>query len=487
MKPTPVEQPASMMAAAHLDRINQEMYKRNLALAETNKTLLLLRTIDEVVLSAVIDTKAVMTKVASTLAQDSGFPFAAIYLRDNRRHVLRPQAVEIRIGEPAVQQRMQAFLSTQAISMRHDTNPVARSVQQLVIVTTSRLFEVVQPHLPIEEAEEAQEHLSLKCFFVCPLQARNEVVGALVLGSPQLPDQLGFYQKSLLERLTVAVGIAIDNTVLYAKSQESAAHLRAANRNLKELDSAKDEFISMASHQLRTPLTSIKGYISMLLEGDAGKLTATQQEFLEYAYGGSQRMVGLIADLLNVSRMSAGKFVIEKTTVDLDAVVRDEVQQLMQHATARKLTLEYHSPTKSLPPFPLDESKTRQVIMNFIDNALYYTKKGSVKVSLGRRGDAAELRVTDTGIGVPKEAREHLFTKFYRAGNAQTVRPDGTGLGLFMAKRVVEDQGGTMIFESVEGKGSTFGFLMPLKQETDATPEQPTRQSTPSRPAALKR
>jgi len=476
-----------MMAAAHLDRINQEMYKRNLALAETNKTLLLLRAIDEIVLSAVMDIEVAMTKVASTLAEDSGFPFAAIYLRDNRRHVLNPKAVEIRIGDPLVQQQMQEYLRRQPIGMRHATNPVARSVEQLMIVTTARLFEVVQPHLPIEEAEEAQERLSLNCFFICPLLARNEVVGALVMGSPQAPDQLGFYQKSLLERLTVAVGIAIDNTVLYTKSQESAAHLRAANRNLKELDLAKDEFISMASHQLRTPLTSIKGYISMLLEGEAGKTTATQQEFLEYAYGESQRMVGLIADLLNVSRMSAGKFLIEKAPTDLDAIVRDEVQQLLQHASARNLKLEYHPPVKPLPQLALDESKTRQVIMNFIDNALYYTKQGSVTVSLERRGQAAEVRVTDTGIGVPKEARDHLFTKFFRAGNAQVMRPDGTGLGLFMAKRVVEDQGGTIIFESVEGKGSTFGFVMPLKQETDARLEQSRRKSQHQQPAAIKR
>ncbi len=485
MKPNPAPSPPIASSEAPVDRITQEMYKRNLQLAETNKTLLLLRTIDEVVLSTVTDTKAVMEKVATILARDSGFPFAAIYLRDDRRHILQPQAVEIRIGDAKTQQEMQRFLGSQSISMRHATNPVARSVQELVIVSSAQLFEVVQPHLPIEDAEAAQELLSLKCFYVCPLQARNEVIGALVLGSPQEQDQLGFYQKSLLERLTVAVGIAIDNTVLYARSQVAAAHLRTANRHLKELDTAKDEFISMASHQLRTPLTSIKGYISMLLEGDAGKLTPTQQEFLEYAYGGSQRMVGLIADLLNVSRMSAGKFLIEKKPVDLDTLVQEEVQQLQQHAAVRHLKLTYQGPAKPLPPLSLDEGKTRQVIMNFVDNALYYTKKGGVQVSLERHGDTVEVRVKDSGIGVPKEAREHLFTKFYRAGNAQSVRPDGTGLGLFLAKRVVEDQGGTIIFESVEGKGSTFGFSMSLKQEPHGTHQQsPRKRARRSRTAA---
>jgi signal transduction histidine kinase len=111
---------------------------------------------------------------------------------------------------------------------------------------------------------------------------------------------------------------------------------------------------------------------------------------------------------------------------------------------------------------PLDDNKTRQVIMNFVDNAIYYTKEGSITVAVTKVDNAVRVTVKDTGIGVPLDSRRKLFSKFYRAGNAQTVRPDGTGLGLYLAKRVIEDQGGTIIFESVEGKGSTFGFDLPI-------------------------
>jgi signal transduction histidine kinase len=124
--------------------------------------------------------------------------------------------------------------------------------------------------------------------------------------------------------------------------------------------------------------------------------------------------------------------------------------------------LVYHAPKRALPLIPLDDNKTRQVIMNFIDNAIYYTKEGSITVAVTKVDTAMRLTVRDTGIGVPLDARRKLFSKFYRADNAQTVRPDGTGLGLYLAKRVIEDQGGTIIFESVEGKGSTFGFELPL-------------------------
>ena len=144
-------------------------------------------------------------------------------------------------------------------------------------------------------------------------------------------------------------------------------------------------------------------------------------------------------------------------------MVSGEVRQLMSHAEAKQLKLIWEPPKEKIPHVQLDDNKTRQVIMNFIDNAIYYTTKGSVTVTLAEKDAQLELRVTDTGIGVPKAAQDKLFGKFFRAGNAQQLRPDGTGLGLYLAKRVVEDQGGTTIFESTEGKGSTFGFRLPMK------------------------
>lgn len=454
---------------ANIARVTEEMYRRNLELAETNKTLLLLRKIDEIVLSSVTDTDMVMQQMARTLAEESGFPYAAIYLRNQRKGTLEPKSVVVRIGDRQAQSVCREQVMQHDLSMRYTHNPAVRSVKNLVIVPSSELFETLQPYVPIDEAESLQEKLALKSFFACPLLARNDVLGTLIVGTPETNEQLSYYEKSLLERLTVSVGVALDNTLLYAETQESSKRLRTANRHLKELDKAKDEFISLASHQLRTPLTSIKGYISMLLEGDAGPVTKEQQEFLSYAFSGSQRMVNLISDLLNISRMSAGKFMIDQTEVDLQKMVAEETQQLQQHASVKGLKLVFVAPKKPVPAIKLDENKTRQVVMNFIDNAIYYTKSGSVTVTLRQEKQELILEVTDTGIGVPPDAQKKLFTKFFRADNAQTVRPDGTGLGLFLAKRVIEDQGGTIIFRSVPGGGSTFGFSMPLTKESHDT------------------
>ena len=249
------------------------------------------------------------------------------------------------------------------------------------------------------------------------------------------------------------------------KKIEDATHkLRHSNEKLKALDEAKDEFISMASHQLRTPLTSIKGYVSMVLDGDAGQITPKQEELLKSAFTSSQRMVYLISDLLNVSRLKTGKFVIEAKEVFLPDVVEGEVMQLQETAKNRKLQLIYKKP-KKFPSVMLDETKIRQVIMNFADNAIYYTPAGGkIKVVLEYDKHSVSYKVIDNGIGVPKEEQHKLFSKFYRAGNARKARPDGTGLGLFMAKKVVIAQGGAILFETHPGKGSTFGFTFPLSK-----------------------
>jgi signal transduction histidine kinase len=158
-------------------------------------------------------------------------------------------------------------------------------------------------------------------------------------------------------------------------------------------------------------------------------------------------------------------------------VVEGEIGQLKETAAGRGLELTYDKPD-NFPTLFLDETKLRQVIMNFTDNAIYYTPKGGhINVKLEDKDESIELTVTDDGMGVPKSEQPHLFTKFYRAGNAQKARPDGTGLGLFMAKKVIVAQGGSLIFRSEEGKGSTFGFSFP-KAKLQTPPAPATEKNT---------
>ncbi len=347
-------------------------------------------------------------------------------------------------------------------------------LQKLIAVSPSLPFVVIA----IDYLDE--EYADLKTLF-----NKNEVamvvrlvnassngdpdVGYIILGQKKSGNIYNKQDIAIMEILANELLLAIQNALqfeeieqfnitLQQRVDDATRKLRQTNEKLKQLDENKDEFISMASHQLRTPLTAVKGYLSMVLEGDSGKITNSQQKLLDQAFVSSQRMVYLIADLLNVSRLKTGKFIIEAVPTNLAEIVQGEMEQLTETATARNLELTYDMPD-DFPMLMLDEIKTRQVVMNFIDNAIYYTLSGGhIRVVVEDKGKTVEFRVEDDGLGVPKSEQHHLFTKFYRAGNAKKARPDGTGLGLFMAKKVVVAQGGAIIFHSVEGKGSTFGF-----------------------------
>lgn len=316
--------------------------------------------------------------------------------------------------------------------------------------------------------------LSHRIELVMPLTQGGETIGLLCLGEHL---NAAYTQRDLRvletvsDELTIAIqnALAVDevkdlNANLEQRIESATRELRASNAQLQKLDEAKDEFISMASHQLRTPLTSIKGYISILMDGDVGKVSKEQHHLLEEAFMSSERMVRLIGDFLNVSRLQTGKFIIDKHPVDLAKVVAQEVEALEPNATARELTFVYKQP-KNIPEMNLDENKIQQVIMNFCDNAIYYSKEGSkIKVGLAIVDNYVEFTVKDNGIGVPIAEQEQLFGKFFRATNARKQRPDGTGVGLFLAKKVIDAHNGKIIFESKEGRGSTFGFKLPIKK-----------------------
>lgn len=459
----------SVDEAAH---VAQELYKQNLELAERNKTLALLRKIDEIVLGSVTDVSAVSVMIADTVVSETSYiTFTALLMIEGKQPKLVPHAASYTSSGATKHLKDQEKIFTK-LPIHGESSVVGDAVKTRKPVSTANLGSILAASFPPDTAKQIQAAMGIKTFYIYPLVAREKVIGVMILGIRVLDNELSTYQKNLLDRLSVVVAIAFDNSMLYTKTQVATARLRVANRHLKDLDKAKDEFISMASHQLRTPLTTIKGYLSMMLEGDAGAISPMQKQFTGYAFESADRMVNLIADLLNVSRLSAGRFMIETRPSDLAKIVEDEVRQLQSHAAAKNLKLVYHPPKKALPSILLDDNKTRQVIMNFIDNAIYYTKEGSITVNVAKVTDGIKVTVEDTGIGVPLKSRRKLFSKFYRAENAQTVRPDGTGLGLYLAKRVIEDQGGTIIFESVEGKGSTFGFELPL-----STPPAPVGKS----------
>ena len=237
---------------------------------------------------------------------------------------------------------------------------------------------------------------------------------------------------------------------------------KAAEEKLREADRMKTEFVSLVSHELRTPLTSIKGYVDLLMGGDVGDLAPDQQEFLKIVQNNADRLAALINDLLDISRIEAGKVDLVREAMSAKALIGSVVLTLRPQIEAKGQMLVLDLPD-GLPTVFADPQRITQVVTNLLSNAHKYTAKGG-RIEIKASADDVALHVTvrDSGIGLTAEEQTNLFTKFFRANNRVTQEVGGTGLGLSITKSLVELHGGRITVESAPGQGSTFGFALPL-------------------------
>jgi len=230
----------------------------------------------------------------------------------------------------------------------------------------------------------------------------------------------------------------------------------------KDIDKAKTEFVSLASHQLRTPLTTISWYTEMILKGDVGNVMPDQKKYLEEVYKGNQRMIDLVNALLDVSRIELGTLKIEPEQTDIVALARGVLDELKLKIEQKKLNF-MENFSKDVPTFLADPKLLRMVFQNLLTNALEYTPEGGkIEFSISLNDKGICIQITDTGYGIPKSQQSQIFTKLFRADNVRDKDTDGTGLGLYIVKSIVENSGGKIWFESEENKGTSFYVTLPL-------------------------
>ncbi|MEK7461966.1 MAG: HAMP domain-containing sensor histidine kinase, partial [Patescibacteria group bacterium] len=225
----------------------------------------------------------------------------------------------------------------------------------------------------------------------------------------------------------------------------------------KGIDKAKTEFVSLASHQLRTPLSTVNWYSEMLLTGDVGEISAEQKMYLEEIYKGNQRMVDLVNTLLDVSRIELGTFDGESKPTNIVGLVESVVDEQKLQVAEKKLKISCIFAV-NIPLIQVDPKLLRMVIQNLLSNSIKYTpERGRIEVALLLDDKKNVIfKITDTGYGIPKNQYDKIFTKLFRADNVIGKDTEGTGLGLYIAKSIVEQSGGKLWFESEENKGSTF-------------------------------
>jgi PAS domain S-box-containing protein len=256
-----------------------------------------------------------------------------------------------------------------------------------------------------------------------------------------------------------------------AVAEAAQRDLAAQNERLRELDRLKDEFIALVSHELRTPLTSIRGYTELLLDGEAGDLTADQRQFLGVVDRNSHRLLHLVGDLLFLAQVEAGKLVLDVGAVDLGAVASESVEAARPQAEAKGITL-----TLATGPAPLiagDRARIAQLLDNLVSNAIKFTpEQGRVDVRVLTLNQQAVLEVRDTGMGIPRGEQEFLFERFFRTSTATEQAIQGTGLGLAISKAIVEAHSGRIAVASDQGAGTTFRVALPVRREVEM--QEPT-------------
>lgn len=274
-----------------------------------------------------------------------------------------------------------------------------------------------------------------------------------------------------IERLAMQLGAAdylvkgtfnhelLSRTLRYGLQRKLIEEQRVSQ--LIAVNRAKDEFISVASHQLRTPATGVKQYVGMVLEGYAGDITDSQRDMLSKAYESNERQLQIVSNLLRVAQVDAGKVRLRKSDIDMVQLVEDIITEQQDKFNQRNQSVVFKKPTKPIKAH-IDKSHFRMVLENIIDNASKYSEEGmKVDVSIDRKIDCTEIKISDHGVGIKRSDQDRLFEKFFRIDNPLSTLVGGTGLGLYWAKKIVDLHDGSIDVVSEEGEGTTFVISIP--------------------------
>ena len=232
----------------------------------------------------------------------------------------------------------------------------------------------------------------------------------------------------------------------------------------KELERAKDEFISLVSHQLRTPLTSIRLFTEMIADGQVGKLTDGQQDYINKVHDSTNRMIHLVGDMLNISHIELGRLKVEPVLTDMNELLGWHIEEVKPFAETKGLEIKF-TPKQNMPPVSVDPILFSQIVHNLLTNAIRYSDPGAgeIKVVFRKTKTCYELSVSDNGIGIPDSVQPRMFNSFFRADNAIKIQGEGSGLGLYLIKLIMDSTGGKVWYKSILNKGSTFYVSIPLE------------------------
>ena len=337
-------------------------------------------------------------------------------------------------------------------------------------ISFGQMSDFFSPPVAKRIIDNIQTSLGVKTVVGVPIFSEDKIIGLIQFLLPIEKEQVSSLDIEMMTALTNQVGIVSRNLELYENLQQVNVDLHEANLHLKALDKAKSEFLSIASHQLRTPVAALKGYLSMMIEGDFGPLPESIKKLISDLFDSAARLARTINVFLNVSRIEAGRLKLERKPMQISDLIDGVVTELASSAKNKGLELVYQAAKEPLPLVYDDPDKLREVILNLVDNAIKYTPTGSIKIHVEVKGDNLEFSSQDTGVGIDPVEAQSLFRKFVRGDGAAQINTGGSGLGLFIAQKIIHEHEGKIWVESLgKGKGSTFKFSVPLANKEQLT------------------
>lgn len=355
------------------------------------------------------------------------------------------------------------------IPLTAEDNLLIQVMKEKKVSVTSYWPDIFKPILTPEQALANQKAAGVKVSMIYPVITRDRAIGALIFSLVKDVKDVTDEEKDLLAGFTDLVGLAVQNSSLYTSLAVTTKELQQANQRLREVDQLKDDFVSIASHELRTPMTAIRSYAWMALHRSGMPLSKTLEKYIARILISTERLVNLVNDMLNISRIESGKIEINPEPVDLLSLVKDIIDEVYFSKSEEK-KIEFTVLEKPVPKVFADPEKLRQVFLNLVGNSLKFTPAGGkITFDFFTDGKVVETSVSDTGVGISKEDISELFNKFSRLDNSYTAAATsgGTGLGLYISKNLVELMHGKIrVFSEGTGKGTTFTVSLPV-----ATPD----------------
>ena len=242
----------------------------------------------------------------------------------------------------------------------------------------------------------------------------------------------------------------------------------------KLIEKMKSEFVALTAHQLRTPLSGMKWAMKMILDEELGPINKEQKEFIQDSYESNERMISLIGHLLDVTKIEEGKFLYNLELTNMEKIIRSAINSYEKDAKDKKIKIEFNSPVQKIPNIIADAEKIKVAIENLIDNSIRYSPpQTKVIISLKSSNNAINIFVKDGGVGIVKNQQKRIFEKFFRGRNIMKIDLEGTGLGLYITKNIIEAHGGKVWFESKENQGTTFYITIPIKTSLEVFNKRP--------------